>query len=413
MRGGAFGGGTSRAAPAQPPAAPSLSATPADGTVHLSWTAPANGGAPITNYNVYRGTAAGGETLLKTLGNVTSYDDSTAVNGTKYYYRVAAVNSVGEGAQSNEVNATPPPSISVDDVSQRRGRLRPDRLHLHGLAHQPELTAGHGRLRDPGRHRDDRRLRLRRAHRHAHLRPGPDHKTVTVKVNGDTTFETDEGFTLKLSTRPKHDHATAPARHDPERRRPAQLSVNDVSKPEGNSGQTDFTLHGLARRTRATRPSPSTTRPRTAPRRPPGSDYAAASGTLTFDPGQTTKTVTVKVTSATTIRIGNDVQVATEAEFHLGAGREFSTSLLGVCWGTGVGGGLIIDGKPWPGRGAAGEIGHMVVKRGGAKCPCGRRAAWRPTPAALRWRPSAPASTKRTDKTDLFKLMDKHDRDRA
>ena len=33
----------------------------------------------------------------------------------------------------------------------------------------------------------------------------------------------------------------------------------------------------------------------------------------------------------------------------------------------------ILDGKPWLGRGAAGEIGHMVVKRGGAKCPCGRK----------------------------------------
>src|SRR5262249_2505376 len=57
----------------------------------------------------------------------------------------------------------------------------------------------------------------------------------------------------------------------------------------------------------------------------------------------------------TTVKVGNDVQVATEAEFHLGAAREF-TSLLGVFWGTGVGGGLILDGKPWLGRGAAGEI---------------------------------------------------------
>ena len=72
------------------------------------------------------------------------------------------------------------------------------------------------------------------------------------------------------------------------------------------------------------------------------------------------------------VRIGNDVQVATEAEFHLGAGREFQ-SLIGVFWGTGVGGGIVLDGKPWLGRGAAGEIGHMVVKRGGAKCPCGRK----------------------------------------
>lgn len=70
--------------------------------------------------------------------------------------------------------------------------------------------------------------------------------------------------------------------------------------------------------------------------------------------------------------LGNDVNVATWAEFKLGAGKDVQ-SLLGVFWGTGVGGGLVLDGRPWHGRGGAGEIGHMVVKRKGARCPCGRR----------------------------------------
>src|SRR5205814_1542378 len=70
--------------------------------------------------------------------------------------------------------------------------------------------------------------------------------------------------------------------------------------------------------------------------------------------------------------LGNDVQVATDAEFHLGAGKPYD-SLLMVSWGTGVGGGVVLNGKPWLGRGTAGEIGHMVIKEGGAKCPCGRR----------------------------------------
>ena len=70
----------------------------------------------------------------------------------------------------------------------------------------------------------------------------------------------------------------------------------------------------------------------------------------------------------TTVAIGNDVQVATDAEFALGAGKPY-VSLLGVMWGTGVGGGLILDGKPWIGRGGAGEIGHMVVVIDGARCP--------------------------------------------
>lgn len=72
------------------------------------------------------------------------------------------------------------------------------------------------------------------------------------------------------------------------------------------------------------------------------------------------------------VQVGNDVEVATSAEYRLGAGKPYR-SLLGVFWGTGVGGGLVLDGKPWKGRGAAGEIGHMVVRRGGAPCTCGRR----------------------------------------
>ena len=74
----------------------------------------------------------------------------------------------------------------------------------------------------------------------------------------------------------------------------------------------------------------------------------------------------------TPIALGNDVQVATDAEAALGAGRDH-TSMLGVFWGTGVGGGIVLDGKPWIGRDAAGEIGHVVVKLDGAPCPCGRR----------------------------------------
>ena len=119
----------------------------------------------------------------------------------------------------------------------------------------------------------------------------------------------------------------------------------------------------------------------------------------------------LKEALGTGVRVGNDVQVATEAEFHLGAGREFS-SLIGVFWGTGVGGGLVLDGKPWLGRGAAGEIGHMVVKHDGAKCPCGRRGCME----AYAGRAAMEAEARRQHddgaKTDLFKLMDKHGKDR-
>lgn len=70
--------------------------------------------------------------------------------------------------------------------------------------------------------------------------------------------------------------------------------------------------------------------------------------------------------------LGNDVSVAVQAEVALGAGRGVS-SLIGVFWGTGVGGAVVVDGVEWEGRGAAGEIGHMVVRQDGRACPCGRR----------------------------------------
>ena len=120
---------------------------------------------------------------------------------------------------------------------------------------------------------------------------------------------------------------------------------------------------------------------------------------------------TLGKTLGTEVKVGNDVQVATEAEFHLGAGKEFE-SLLGVFWGTGVGGGLVLDGKPWLGRGAAGEIGHMVVKRGGAKCPCGRKGCLEAYAGRKAMEEEARRRHEGGEKTDLFKLMEKHEKPR-
>lgn len=73
------------------------------------------------------------------------------------------------------------------------------------------------------------------------------------------------------------------------------------------------------------------------------------------------------------IRVMNDVTAAAVAEHRLGAGSG-TDHLLAVFVGTGVGGGLVLDGRPYLGAsGGAGEFGHMVVRQGGAVCPCGRR----------------------------------------
>ncbi len=113
----------------------------------------------------------------------------------------------------------------------------------------------------------------------------------------------------------------------------------------------------------------------------------------------------------TAIALGNDVQVATDAEFELGAGKPYKT-ILGVFWGTGVGGGIILDGRPWHGRGIAGEIGHMVVKRGGAKCTCGRRGCMEAYAGRAAMEIEARKQHEKGRKTDLFKIMKKHGHDR-
>lgn len=110
------------------------------------------------------------------------------------------------------------------------------------------------------------------------------------------------------------------------------------------------------------------------------------------------------------VRVGNDVDVATLAELKLGAGKD-AGSLLGVFWGTGVGGGLVLDGELWRGRDGAGEIGHMVVKRKGARCPCGRRGCMEAYAGRKAMEQRARREVERGRKTVLFEIMRDRGRD--
>jgi glucokinase len=111
------------------------------------------------------------------------------------------------------------------------------------------------------------------------------------------------------------------------------------------------------------------------------------------------------------VAIGNDVGVAVDAEAALGAGRGYG-SFLGVWWGTGVGGAFVIDGKRWLGRGAAGEIGHTVVKVDGARCECGRRGCLEAYAGRGAMERRARREAERGTKTVLFEIMEKRGRTR-
>lgn len=106
------------------------------------------------------------------------------------------------------------------------------------------------------------------------------------------------------------------------------------------------------------------------------------------------------------VSIGNDVQVAVDAEVHLGAGRPYK-SLIGVFLGTGVGGGVVFGDELWVGRGAAGEIGHTVVEaKGGAPCPCGRSGCLEAYAGRSAMEIQARKWHEAGKKTKLFKIME-------
>jgi hypothetical protein len=106
--GGGGGGQTT-----QPPAVPtSLQATAGNAQVSLSWTASTG----ATNYSVKRSTTNGGPYTQVAMPTGTTYMDSGLTNGTVYYYVVAAVNSAGSSANSNQASATPTAALTVPPV---------------------------------------------------------------------------------------------------------------------------------------------------------------------------------------------------------------------------------------------------------------------------------------------------------
>ncbi len=94
--------------PIVPSAPQNLQAASGTEKVMLAWAAPrSDGGTNITNYQIYRGLTSGGETFLKSVGNVLNIEDTNVTPNITYYYKIRAKNIIGEGPESNEGNATP------------------------------------------------------------------------------------------------------------------------------------------------------------------------------------------------------------------------------------------------------------------------------------------------------------------
>jgi glucokinase len=111
------------------------------------------------------------------------------------------------------------------------------------------------------------------------------------------------------------------------------------------------------------------------------------------------------------VALGNDVSVAVLGEHRRGAGRPYR-NLLGVWVGTGVGGGLVMDGELLHGRGAAGEIGHTIVVPNGRECSCGERGHLEAYAGRGQMEVRARQLAKKGRKTKLFDIMERRGRTR-
>ncbi len=112
------------------------------------------------------------------------------------------------------------------------------------------------------------------------------------------------------------------------------------------------------------------------------------------------------------VALGNDANVGLLGEWLAGAARGHD-HVLGVWMGTGVGGALILDGRPYTGSlGAAGEIGHVVVRAGGALCNCGRRGCVEAYAGRERMSEAVRALRDAGRRTSLFDIQDDEDKSR-
>jgi Calx-beta domain len=198
------------------------------------------------------------------------------------------------------IQAAQPSRISVDDVSAKEGDAGQTAFDFTVSLDAPQpapvtvdFATADGTATAPSDYAATRGTLT--------FAPGETVKTVTVQVNGDTTVEPDEMFTLNLSN--VAGHATiADAQgvgtivNDDQAQ--SRISINDVTITEGDSGQTAFQFTvslDRAQPGRVTVDFATGDGTATAP-----DDYAATVGTLTFAAGETAKTVTVQVNGDTT-----------------------------------------------------------------------------------------------------------------
>jgi glucokinase len=110
--------------------------------------------------------------------------------------------------------------------------------------------------------------------------------------------------------------------------------------------------------------------------------------------------------------VENDVNVGVMGEYALGAGQG-ARKLVGIFVGTGIGGGIVMDGELYLGaRGAAAEVGHVVVEINGPLCGCGNRGCAEALASRTAMERDVRDAIRRGEKSIVLKLMQERGRAR-
>ena len=129
---------TTPTAPQTAPSTPTnLQATGGNAQISLAWSASTG----ATSYNVKRSTTSGGPYSKISAPTTTSYTDTGLTNGTKYFYVVSAVNSVGESANSSQASATPTATATPDvTISIDPTKTHPISPYIYGINFYSGIT---------------------------------------------------------------------------------------------------------------------------------------------------------------------------------------------------------------------------------------------------------------------------------
>ena len=265
---------------------PADGAADVPGDVSLSW----DSGGRATSYDVYLGTAATlrASDLLRTTATQ-SFQPGALVPGTRYYWRVDAKNGLGSTPSDtwSFTTAGPAPALSIADASATEGQTLAFAVTLSAAATNT-VTVRYQTADGTANSSSD----YTSASGTLSFAAGETSKTISVRTTDDALEESSETFTVGLSSASgatiSDDSATGTI-NDNDGTRPS-LSIADASATEGQTLSFAVTLSAAVTGTVTVSYQTSNGTASSS------SDYTAASGTLTFRAGDTSKTISVSTT---------------------------------------------------------------------------------------------------------------------